>query len=90
MKKWQILIVFLLIILIFILGFRAGQKVEKTNKKIDFLLSITPTNKPTPTKKLNFEKTKINRYINTINHPENLKIKQSTNPGEIIIDFKND
>ncbi len=90
MKNWQKLIVFLLIIVFFILGFRLGQQVEKTNKKIDFLLSITPTKKPSPTPTLSFTETKINRYVNKINHPKNLEIKQSTNASEIIINLKND
>ena len=38
-------------ILIFILGVRYGQKVEKNNKIVDYLLSITPypTYTPYPT-----------------------------------------
>ena len=38
-------------ILIFILGVRYGQKVEKNNKAVDYLLSITPypTYTPFPT-----------------------------------------
>ncbi len=90
MKISMFLIMFLLLILFFIIGFRAGQQVEKTNKKIDFLLSITPTKKPFPTPTLSFTETKINRYINKINHPKNLEIKQSTKPGEVIINLKND
>lgn len=50
-----LLISFLTIILFFILGVRYGQKVEKTNKVITFVLSITPTQKPTPTKALEFK-----------------------------------
>jgi len=38
----------LLVILIFIIGVRYGEKVEKINKKVDFYLSIAPT-KPAPT-----------------------------------------
>lgn len=45
-------IVFLLalvIILVFILGLRYGQRVEKTNKTIDYLLSLPPSKAPQPT-----------------------------------------
>lgn len=49
-----ILFAVLVLILIFILGVRYGQNVEKTNKKISFIVSIAPT-KPVPTEKpLNF------------------------------------
>ena len=41
----------LVVILTFILGVRYGQKVEKNNKVVDYLLSITPfpTYTPYPT-----------------------------------------
>lgn len=39
----------LIIILVFILGVRLGQKVEKTNKVIDVMLSIPPSARPNPT-----------------------------------------
>lgn len=49
-----ILVTFLMLILIFILGVRYGQSVEKANKKINFMISIAPT-RPIPTEKpLNF------------------------------------
>lgn len=38
----------LLVVLFFILGVRYGQQVEKTNKTINYLISIPPT-KPPPT-----------------------------------------
>ncbi len=47
-KGPAILLVVLTIILVFILGVRYGQQVEKTNKNLSTLLSITPT-KPQPT-----------------------------------------
>jgi hypothetical protein len=45
-----ILITTLVLILIFILGVRYGQNVEKANKKINFMISIPPP-KPVPTEK---------------------------------------
>ena len=39
---------FLLVVLIFILGVRYGQKVEKNNKIVDYILSITPYPTYTP------------------------------------------
>lgn len=41
-------LVLLAIVLFFILGVRYGQNIEKANKVISFVLSITPTQKPTP------------------------------------------
>lgn len=50
MNKPTFFILFLILILTFILGFRYGQYVEKSNKKIDYILSITssPTYTPYP------------------------------------------
>ncbi len=44
-----ILLSILIIILVFIFGARYGQRVEKDNKKVDFLLSIPPTKPEAPT-----------------------------------------
>jgi len=43
-----IFIAVLVVVLFFILGVRYGQKVEKTNKTIDYLISLTPAKSPTP------------------------------------------
>ena len=42
MKKPLLFLFALLILLAFILGVRYGQRVEKNNKVVDYLLSITP------------------------------------------------
>lgn len=45
-----LLLFFLIIILIFILGVRYGQRVEKNNKVVDYLLNLpSPTTPITPT-----------------------------------------
>lgn len=52
MKKTPYIFLFILfIILVFLVGFRLGQKTEKINKNIDFIISITPypTYTPYPT-----------------------------------------
>lgn len=55
-----ILLLVLSLILIFIFGVRYGQRVEKTNKAINYLLSLPPTKPPEPTQKpLSFQ-----TYIN--------------------------
>ncbi|MEK7634015.1 MAG: hypothetical protein AAB437_04190 [Patescibacteria group bacterium] len=52
--KSYVFLFILLLILFFILGVRYGQKVEKNNKIVDYILSITPyptyTPYPSPTK----------------------------------------
>jgi len=40
--KPYLFLFFLVIILVFILGIRYGQRIEKNNKVVDYLLSITP------------------------------------------------
>lgn len=42
-----ILLFILAVILVFIIGVRYGQRVEKANKVVSSLLTITPTRKPT-------------------------------------------
>lgn len=53
-KASYVFIFFLVLILIFILGVRYGQTVEKNNKVVDYILSITPypTYTPYPTAEL--------------------------------------
>jgi hypothetical protein len=46
--KPYVFLFILLIVLFFILGVRYGERVEKTNKTINYLVSIAPT-KPIPT-----------------------------------------
>jgi hypothetical protein len=48
-NKPHLLLIFLAVILAFILGVRYGQGVEKNNKTVDYLLSITPTHSSSPT-----------------------------------------
>lgn len=45
-------LIVLVVVLFFILGFRSGQQVEKTNKIINILISIPPTQTPAPTSPL--------------------------------------
>ncbi|MGB9707524.1 MAG: hypothetical protein ACPL1D_02095 [Microgenomates group bacterium] len=89
--KSYLLLTFLLMILFFILGVRYGQKVEKTNKVIDYFLSITPTPIPTHTPTLTpitFEEYKSKRWGLKFKYPSNLQIKESTNTAEILIEEK--
>jgi len=81
----------LLMVIFFLLGVRYGQKVEKTNKVIDYLLSLTPTRKltttPTPTP-LSFEEYKSRRWGLRFKYPANFEIKESTNAPEVFLEPK--
>lgn len=46
--KSYIFLVVLVVVLFFILGVRYGQKIEKNNKVVDYILSITPYPTYTP------------------------------------------
>jgi hypothetical protein len=73
-----VLVFILIIIIIFILGIRYGQKVEKTNKIIDFVASIPPT-KPVPTNiPLEFKNYKNEDCGIRFLYPANLTIKNDS------------
>lgn len=78
-----ILLVALFVVLVFIVGFRIGQNTEKTNKVVDYVLSITPTPKPPTPTPIKYQETKSKRWGLNLIYPSNLKIKESTNTPEI-------
>lgn len=97
--KSYLLLFVLIVILFFILGVRYGQKVEKTNKTINYILSITPkitftpnevptTSRnevgPTPIKYATYE-SKLKK-INKIIYPTNWKIKENATQSSILIE----
>ena len=85
-RKPYLLFFLLLTVLSFILGFRAGQKTEKTNEVVDYVLSITPAPKlvsPTPAK---LKEYKSKRWGIDFKFPSNLSINESTNTPEIIFE----
>lgn len=83
-KKPYILITSLLSILFFILGVRYGQYIEKINKKIDFISSISPSpvKSPIPIPTTEY---KSKRWGLKFKYPQNLKIVESTKSAEIFI-----
>lgn len=83
--KSYLLLFVLVLILTFILGVRYGQKVEKTNKVINYVLSITPTNVPTPTPiKYATSESKIWKLKYT--YPSFLKIKEDPTKSAVIFE----
>ena len=80
-----LLLVLLGLILFFILGVRYGQKVEKANKIINYVLSITPTQVPTPTPfKYATAESKIWRikYM----YPDFLKFKEDSTKSAVLFE----
>ena len=83
-----VLLISLSLILIFILGVRYGQSVEKTNKKIDFILSITPTRQPTPTPTLGFQEYKSKKWGIKYTFPDNWQILEASNSASVSFQLK--
>lgn len=82
-KKGPIILLSILTIsLFFILGMQYGKKVEKTNKSVSFILSLTPTRKPsqaviTPISYSRFEN---EQCALSFLYPASMKVeKESTN-----------
>jgi hypothetical protein len=86
MKSRSILILFFLaLILVFILGVRYGQKVEKTNKIINYVLSITPTKIPTPTP-LQYATSESKMWKIKFVYPSFLKVKEDPSKGAVLFE----
>ena len=86
--KSYVFLVVLIVVLFFILGVRYGQKVEKNNKIVDYILKITPTlpiPTPTPVKYVEY---KSKKWGIKFTYPSGLEIKESTTNSAILIDFK--
>jgi len=83
--KSYLFLFFLGLIVVFILGVRYGQQVEKTNKVINYVLSITPTKilSPTPFKYATSE-SKIWKIKFT--YPSFLKIKEDPTKSAVLIE----
>jgi len=83
-----ILLVTLLLVLALILGIRYGQSVEKTNKKVDCVLSITPTlPSPSPTP-ITYQDFKSKKSGIKYTFPSNLNIKESTTSSAVLFEIK--
>lgn len=83
--KTYLFIGFLLFMLFFILGVRYGQYVEKQNKVIDYFLSITPTQPPSPTPTISYIEYKSRRWGLKFIYPKDLKIEESTKGAVIYL-----
>jgi len=87
MKKTPYIFLFLLItVLVFLIGFRSGQKTEKINKTVDFFLSIPPSPSPPPTPTVSYKEYKSKKWGLNFTFPNNLEVKESTNAPEILFE----
>lgn len=78
----------LVVILAFILGVRYGQKIEKNNKIVDFILkSPSPTPLPSPTPVPNTEY-KSKKWGLKFVYPANLDIKEDATMPAIFLNPK--
>jgi hypothetical protein len=83
-----ILLITLLLILVLILGIRYGQNVEKTNQKVDCVLSITPTPPPPTPTSITYKDYKSKKNGIKYTFPANLDIKESTNSPAVLFEIK--
>lgn len=83
-----IFLFFLFVVLIFILGVRYGQKVEKNNKVVDYILSITPTPKPPTSTPVKYTEFKSKKWGLKLTFPSNLEIKEDATAPAIIFEIK--
>lgn len=80
---------FLVIILAFILGVRYGQKVEKNNKVIDYLLKLpTPTIQVSPTPPIYIEYSS-KKWGLKFTYPSNLEVKEDATKPAVLLHLKN-
>jgi hypothetical protein len=82
--KSIIFIALLFVILFFILGVRYGQKVEKNNKIVNYILSITPTRVPPTPTPISYKEYKSKKWGLKFTYPAGFEIKESTNSAEIL------
>ncbi|PIQ72649.1 hypothetical protein COY13_04110 [Candidatus Roizmanbacteria bacterium CG_4_10_14_0_2_um_filter_36_35] len=87
-KAPYVFLLLLTVVLVFLIGFRSGQKTEKINKTIDYLLSITPSPSYSPTPSVSYKEYKSRKWGLKFTFPSNLKLKESTNTAEILFEMK--
>ncbi len=88
-KSSYIFLTILIGVLLFILGVRYGQNVEKTNKAINYLISLPPTKAPEPTPTpWKIEDYKSKKWGLHFYFPSFLQIKEDPTSAAIYIKLK--
>jgi len=86
--KSYLFISFLIVVLFFILGVRYGQKIEKNNKVINYLLSITPTPKPPTPTPVKYRDYKSKRWGLKFTFPAGLDVKEDATAPAILFKYE--
>ena len=83
--KSYIFLSVLIVVLVFILGVRYGQKVEQTNKVISYLISITPAPTAVPTVPLEFEKYSNKTCGIEFTYPSTVEVKSESTGSALLV-----
>lgn len=86
--KPYLFLFFLVVVLIFILGVRYGQKIEKNNKMVNYILSITPTPKPPMPTPVKYKDYKSKKWGIKFTYPAGLEIKEDATAPAILFELK--
>lgn len=85
--KSYFFLIFLFVVLVFILGVRYGQKVEKNNKVIDYLLRLpSPTVPISPTPPA-YTEYKSKKWGLKFTYPANLEIKEDATAPAVLFKY---
>lgn len=85
--KSYFFLIFLFVVLVFILGVRYGQKVEKNNKIIDYLLRLpSPTVPISPTPPA-YTEYKSKKWGLKFTYPANLEIKEDATAPAVLFKY---
>ncbi len=87
MKSYVFLFV-LILALIFILGVRYGQKVEKNNNAVEKILSITPSPLPSPTPPATYKDYKSKKWGLKFTYPAGLEVKEDATAPAILFRYE--
>lgn len=85
--KSYIFLIVLVVVLVFIVGVRYGQSIEKSNKTVEKLLSVTPTQTPAPTPTITYADYKSKKWGITFTYPSNLEVKENASKSAVLFKY---
>jgi hypothetical protein len=86
--KSYLFLFFLIVLLFFVLGVRYGQKVEKNNKVIDYLLRLPSPTVPISPTPPTYKEYKSKKWGLKFTYPANLEIKEDATAPAIFFELK--